>query len=88
MTNGATIDVHLTLTPKEFELLVLLTRHPGRTFPRDEILERVWNGEYEGETRTVDSHVKNIREKLREAEVNPNPIKTVWGVGYKFEVKP
>jgi two-component system, OmpR family, response regulator ResD len=81
-------DVHLTLTPKEFELLVLLTRHPGRTFPRDEILERVWNGEYEGETRTVDSHVKNIREKLREAEVNPNPIKTVWGVGYKFEVKP
>ena len=80
-------STHISLTPKEFELVVLLTRHPGRTFPREEILERVWSGEYEGETRTVDSHVKNIREKLREAGVNPDPIKTVWGVGYKFEVE-
>lgn len=77
----------VTLTPKEFELTVLLARHPGRTFPREEILERVWPYEYEGETRTVDSHVKNIREKLKDAGVEPNPIKTVWGVGYKFEVE-
>ena len=80
-------STHISLTPKEFELVVLLTRHPGRTFPREEILERVWSGEYEGEPRTVDSHVKNIREKLRETGVTPDPIKTVWGVGYKFEVE-
>lgn len=78
---------HVSLTPKEFELILLLARHPGRTFPREEILERVWSYEYEGETRTVDSHVKNIREKLRDAGVEPNPVKTVWGVGYKFEVE-
>lgn len=80
-------SAHISLTLKEFELIVLLTRNPGRTFPRDEILERIWSGEYEGETRAVDSHVKNIREKLREAGVNSNPIKTVWGIGYKFEVE-
>ncbi len=80
-------DKAVTLTPKEFELTLLLARHPGRTFPREEILERVWPYEYEGETRTVDSHVKNIREKLKDAGVDPNPIKTVWGVGYKFEVE-
>ena len=80
-------DKVVTLTPKEFELTLLLVRHPGRTFPREEILERVWPYEYEGETRTVDSHVKNIREKLKDAGVDTNPIKTVWGVGYKFEVE-
>lgn len=74
------------LTPKEFELILLLARHPGRTFPREEILERIWSYEYEGETRTVDSHVKNIREKFRESGIASDPVKTVWGIGYKFEV--
>ncbi len=77
----------VALTPKEFDLIVLLARHPRRTFPREEILDRIWNGDYEGETRAVDSHVKNIREKLREAGSKQNPIKTVWGVEYKFEVE-
>jgi len=77
----------ISLTPKEFDLLLLLSRHPGRTFPREEILERIWSYEYEGEIRTVDSHVKNIREKLRDAGVEINPLKTVWGMGYKFEVE-
>lgn len=76
----------VALTPKEFELLVLLARRPGKTFTREEILERIWNYEYEGEQRTVDSHVKNLREKLRDAGVVRDPLKTVWGVGYKFEV--
>jgi two-component system response regulator ResD len=86
---GRTVTVGeapVALTPKEFEMLVLLSRRPGRTFTREEILERVWNYEYEGEVRTVDSHVKNLREKLRDAGVIRDPLKTVWGVGYKFEV--
>lgn len=83
VTVGETL---LALTPKEFELLVLLARRPGRTFTREEILERVWTYEYEGEARTVDSHVKNLREKLRDAGITSDPLKTVWGVGYKFEV--
>ncbi|WP_306307170.1 response regulator transcription factor [Alicyclobacillus acidiphilus] len=78
---------HISLTPKEFELMLLLARHPGRTFSREEILERIWSNDYEGETRTVDSHVKNIREKLRDAGLEPSPVKTVWGIGYKFEVE-
>ncbi|QSO53095.1 response regulator transcription factor [Alicyclobacillus curvatus] len=86
---GRTVTVGgtpIALTPKEFEMLVLLSRRPGRTFTREEILERVWNYEYEGEPRTVDSHVKNLREKLRDAGIIRDPLKTVWGVGYKFEV--
>ena len=79
-------ESQVALTPKEFELLVLLARRPGKTFTREEILERIWNYEYEGEQRTVDSHVKNLREKLRDAGVVRDPLKTVWGVGYKFEV--
>ena len=79
-------ETPVALTPKEFEMLVLLSRRPGRTFTREEILERVWNYEYEGEPRTVDSHVKNLREKLRDAGIIRDPLKTVWGVGYKFEV--
>jgi two-component system, OmpR family, response regulator ResD len=78
---------NIPLTPKEFELILLLASRPGRTFPREEILERVWPYEFQGETRSVDSHIKNIREKLRTAGIKQSPIKTVWGVGYKFEVK-
>ncbi len=88
---GRTVMVgteNVSLTPKEFDLILLLAGRPGRTFPREEILERVWPYEFEGEARTVDSHVKNIREKLRAAGIGQNPLKTVWGVGYKFEVKP
>lgn len=76
----------LSLTPKEFDVLLLMAKRPGRTYSRDEILERIWGYDYSGDTRTVDSHVKNIREKLREAGVTQDPIKTVWGIGYKFGV--
>ena len=75
----------LTLTPKEFDILVLLAKRPGRTYAREELLDLVWGPEYDGDTRTVDSHIKNIREKLRAAGISADPVATVWGVGYKFE---
>ena len=76
----------LLLTGKEFEILLLLARRPGRTFAREEILEMAWGMEYEGETRTVDTHIKNLREKLRLAGSPIDPVITVWGIGYKFQV--
>lgn len=85
-------DVHVKnqvvpLTPKEFDLLLFLAQNKGRSFTREDLLDRIWGPDYEGNTRTVDSHVKNIREKLREAGIEQNLILTVWGVGYKFEVE-
>ncbi|WP_233096014.1 response regulator transcription factor [Alicyclobacillus sp. SO9] len=77
----------LSLTPKEYDLLLLLAQNQGRSFQREDLLNRVWGSDYYGGTRTVDSHVKNIREKLREAGIaDQDPIRTVWGIGYKFEV--
>ncbi|MFZ5827830.1 MAG: response regulator transcription factor [Bacillota bacterium] len=71
----------LTLTLKEFDLLVLLANHPGQTFTRDRLLNRVWGADYDGGTRTVDSHIKNLREKLGDGG---RLIITAWGVGYRF----
>ena len=71
----------LSLTPKEFDLLTLLAMHPGQAFPRERLLDRIWGADYEGDTRTVDSHVKNLREKLADGSAL---IATVWGVGYRF----
>lgn len=75
----------VVLTPKEFDLLVALAQRPGQVFSRDLLLSQVWGWEFVGETRTVDAHVKNLREKLRSLDPDYNPIATVWGVGYKFE---
>lgn len=73
----------LLLTPKEFDLLIMLAQHPGVVFKREQLLRQVWGTEYAGEARTVDTHVKNLREKLgAEAAM----LVTVWGVGYKLEV--
>lgn len=71
----------LALTPKEFDLLALLVAHPGQAFPRERLLDRIWGPDYEGDIRTVDSHIKNLREKLGEGA---GLIGTVWGVGYRF----
>lgn len=71
----------LNLTPKEFDLLALLAGHPGQAFPRERLLDRIWGADYEGDVRTVDSHVKNLREKLGDGSAL---IATVWGVGYRF----
>jgi DNA-binding response OmpR family regulator len=75
------------LTPKEIELLALMASHPNMVFTRENLLENVWGYDYMGETRTVDTHVKRLRRKLMVAPHNPWDIKTIWGVGYKFEVK-
>ncbi len=74
--------VNLTLT--EFELLTILGRNPGRVFTRDELLVRVWGEDFYGDSRTVDVHVRHLREKLGEDPQNPRFIETVRGVGYRF----
>jgi DNA-binding response OmpR family regulator len=72
------------LTPTEFDLLVVLARHPGRVFSRMELLDRVQGYAFEGYERTVDAHVKNIRQKIEPDPKNPRYVLTVYGVGYKF----
>ncbi|HHW7213997.1 response regulator transcription factor [Staphylococcus aureus] len=73
------------LTPKEFELLLFLAEQPRRAFERETLLEKIWGSNYFGDFRTVDTHVKNIREKVKKAGLSFKPIQTVWGVGYKFQ---
>lgn len=72
--------------PKELELLACLAGHPNRVYTRDQLLDEVWGFEYYGDSRTIDVHVKRLREKLEGASEQWQ-LKTVWGVGYKFEVK-
>ncbi len=76
----------LELPPKELELLYFLASHQGKVFTREQLLEQVWGYDFFGDSRTVDVHVKRLREKLSEGEELGWAIKTVWGVGYKFEV--
>ena len=71
--------------PKELELLFHLASNPNRVYTRDQLLDEVWGFEYYGDSRTIDVHVKRLREKL-EGVSDKWALKTVWGVGYKFEV--
>ncbi len=80
--NGVQIDT----PPKEMELIYHLASNPNRVFTRDQLLDEVWGFDYYGDSRTVDVHVKRLREKL-EGVSDKWALKTVWGVGYKFEVK-
>ena len=81
-SHRATMDgADLPLTPKEFDLLYLLTANPGRAFNREFLIERIWGGDYEGFDRAVDNHVRRLRQKLGEFG---DKITTVWGVGYRF----
>ncbi|MBQ8813788.1 MAG: response regulator transcription factor [Lachnospiraceae bacterium] len=76
---------NIEMPPKELELLYFLATSPNQVFNRDQLLDHIWGYEYVGDTRTVDVHVKRIREKIGE---HPSwSINTVWGIGYKFEVK-
>ncbi|ADY54863.1 two component transcriptional regulator, winged helix family [Syntrophobotulus glycolicus DSM 8271] len=74
----------INLTPKEFDLLVFLINNKGKVLSREHITRKVWDYDYFGDQRTVDTHIKKLREKL--GEKAGNEIKTIWGVGYKFEV--
>ena len=78
---------HLEMPPKELELLYFLASHKNRVFTREQLLEQVWGFGFFGDSRTVDQHIKRLREKLTGSEELGWQIKTVWGVGYKFEVQ-
>ena len=80
--NGVQVDT----PPKEMELIYHLASNPNRVYTRDQLLDEVWGFEYYGDSRTVDVHVKRLREKL-DGVSEEWTLKTVWGVGYKFEVK-
>ena len=79
-------DIQVDTPPKELELIFHLASNPNRVYTRDQLLDEVWGFDYYGDSRTVDVHVKRLREKL-EGVSDKWPLKTVWGVGYKFEVK-
>ncbi len=79
--NGKAID----MPPKEMELLYFLASSPNQVFTREQLLDQIWGYDYIGDTRTVDVHVKRIREKIKDGK--NWSIATVWGIGYKFEVK-
>lgn len=72
----------ITLTPKEFDLLAFLTQHPKIVFSREQLIKQIWGYDFTGDTRTVDTHIKMLRESLQEYR---KYIHTVWGIGYKFE---
>lgn len=74
----------ISFTPKEFKLLSYLAKHEEQVFTREQLLENIWGFKNLSETRTIDEHIKRIRKKLDSADITHQPIKTVWGVGYKF----
>lgn len=83
-----TVSGHeVLLTKKELEILWTLATNKNKVFSRDNLLNSVWGYDYFGDTRTVDSHIKRLRAKLDEFDHNSWEIKTIWGVGYKFEEK-
>lgn len=74
----------LTLKPREFELLLFLVQHPGKTFTRDQLLDEIWGNDYKGDARTVDLHVRRVRTRIEDDPGDPHLIHTVWGVGYRM----
>ena len=87
MTNYAVtyLGKNVEMPPKELELLYFLSSHPNQVFTREQLLDNIWGYEYIGDTRTVDVHIKRLREKIHDNKFWS--ISTVWGIGYKFEVK-
>lgn len=82
--NAGRGEREIALKPREFELLLFLVRHPGRTWTRDQLLDRVWGSSYSGDARTVDLHVRRLRAKIEDDAGDPRFIETVWGVGYRM----
>ncbi|MEG2338631.1 MAG: response regulator transcription factor [Clostridium sp.] len=78
-------DVQLDLTPTEFALVKLFFENPGKAFNRDEILNKIWGEDYFGDTKTVDVHIRRLREKIEDIPSSPKYIETVWGVGYRLK---
>ena len=87
LTNYSVVcdEKHVEMPPKELELLYCLASSPNQVFTREQLLDRIWGYEYVGDTRTVDVHIKRLREKIKD---HPHwSLSTVWGIGYKFETK-
>ena len=78
-------DQPADLTPKEFDMLRFLMNHAGRAFNRNELLDAIWDEDYMGDPSTVTVHIRRLREKIERDPERPTHIKTVWGVGYKFD---
>lgn len=83
LIRGAEVD----LTMKEFDLLHLLAKYPGKVFSRSQLLNQVWDVAYDGDTTTVTVHIRRLREKIETNPSAPDWIKTVWGIGYKLEAR-
>lgn len=91
---GLTIDIEkrkislngerIELTPKEFDLLIILAQNPGRSYNRDQLLSQVWGYEFNGYEHTVNSHINRLRAKIESDLSNPQFILTTWGIGYRF----
>lgn len=79
--NGQIVE----LKPKEFDLLRLMATNPGKVYTRDFLLEQLWGYDYLGDTRTVDVHMRRLRQKIEDDPSNPKQLKTVHGIGYKFQ---
>jgi DNA-binding response OmpR family regulator len=77
----------IELTPKEFELLTQFARRPGRVYTRSQLLDLVWGSAHQGYEHTVNSHINRLRSKIEDDPANPRYVRTVWGVGYKFDVE-
>lgn len=78
-------DTEINVTSREYELLELLASHPGKTYSRDELLEAIWGRDYPGDARTVDVHIRRLREKLEVNPSEPRYVRTKWGAGYYFQ---
>lgn len=78
-------STQLDLTPTEFSLIKLFLENPGKAFTRDEILNKIWGEDYFGDTKTVDVHIRRLREKIEDVPSSPNYIETVWGIGYRLK---
>ena len=78
------VEKRVELTLKEFELLEILIKNKGKVMTRDFLLDKIWGYEYVGETRTVDVHVRHLRQKIEDNDKNPIYIQTIRGIGYKF----
>ena len=77
-------DREVNLTAKEFDLLELLVNNPNKVYSREQLLSIVWGYEYPGDVRTVDVHIRRLREKIEENPSDPHYVHTKWGVGYYF----
>ena len=80
IVNGKRVE----LSPKEFDLLYLLARHPGRSYSRQQLLDNIWGYEFDGFDHTVNSHINRLRAKIEEDMTDPRFVLTTWGVGYRF----